>query len=63
MRFLLLLLDLSLQGIRNFKKAKRDSKILLANDKSLTNITNVISIGIVKVLSQKLFKCSDRLVH
>ena len=61
MSFLLLLFDLCLEGIRNFRKAKRDSKMLFANDKSLTKITNVMTIG--SVLISKLFKCSDRLVH
>ena len=52
MSFLLLLFDLCLEGIRNFRKAKRDSKMLFANDKSLTKITNVMTIGSVKFLSQ-----------
>ena len=52
MSFLLLLFDLCLEGIRNFRKTKRDSKILFANDKSLTKITNVMTIGSVKFLSQ-----------
>ena len=52
MSFLLLLFDLCLEGFRNFRKAKRDSKILFANDKSLTKITNVMTIGSVKFLSQ-----------
>ena len=52
MRFLLLLLDLCLYGVKNFRKAKRDSKILFANEKSLTKIINVISISSVKFLSQ-----------
>ena len=52
MSFLLLLFDLCLEGIRNFRKAKRDSKIPFANDKSLTKITNVMTIGSVKFLSQ-----------
>ena len=52
MSFLLLLFDLCLECIRNFRKAKRDSKILFPNDKSLTKITNAMTIGSVKFLSQ-----------
>ena len=48
MRFLLLLLDLCLKGVRNFRKARRHSKILLANYKSLTKI----SISSAKFISQ-----------
>ena len=51
MRSLLLLLHLCLEGIINFRKTKRFKKHF-ANDKSLTKIINVISVGSVKFLSQ-----------